>query len=191
MHTLSSSFVLGYHGCDQAVANALLNGAEFKHSKNDYDWLGSGIYFWEANPKRGLDFAKEVENRTGKIAIPAVVGAVIELGLCLDLTTQAGIDQVKQSFDSLSKALKLSKSPLPRNKSGLLRRNLDCAVINYLHHIRREQQAPAIDSVKGIFVEGSPVYEDSGFFHKTHVQICVCNPDCIKGVFRVPDRFLA
>ena len=54
-----------------------------------------------------------------------------------------------------------------------------------------EISSPAIDSVKGIFVEGSPVYEDSGFFHKTHVQICVCNPDCIKGVFRVPDRFLA
>jgi len=191
LHTLSSTFVLGYHGCDQAVADALLKGAEFKLSKNDYDWLGNGIYFWEANPKRGLDFAQEVKNRTNKINTPAVVGAVVELGFCLDLTTQAGIEQVKQSFDSLSGALNLSGSPLPQNKPGLLRRNLDCAVINYLHHIRETQGEPAIDSVKGIFVEGTPVYKDSGFFQKTHIQICVRNAECIKGVFRVPDRYLA
>ena len=60
MHSLSASFVLGYHGCDQAVGEGLLDGDDFKPSKNDYDWLGPGIYFWEANPQRGLDFAREL-----------------------------------------------------------------------------------------------------------------------------------
>ena len=40
------------------------------------------------------------------------------------------------------------------------------------------------DSVRGVFVEGSPVYENSGIMNKTHIQICVTNPNCIKGYFR-------
>lgn len=28
-----------------------------RSSDNDYDWLGPGIYFWENNPKRAIDYA--------------------------------------------------------------------------------------------------------------------------------------
>lgn len=81
MHRLATSLILAYHGCDQTVAERLLAGEPFKRSQNDYDWLGWGIYFWEANPKRGLDFAAEAMKRPGsKIRTPAVVGAVVELG---------------------------------------------------------------------------------------------------------------
>ena len=55
-----------------------------------------------------------------------------------------------------------------------------------VHIIRKKKGEPPIDSVKGVFVEGGPIYEGSGFYEKTHIQIAVCNPDCIKGVFRVP-----
>ena len=54
MHRLSTAFVLGYHGCDQSIADRLLAGGAFRKSRNDYDWLGHGIYFWEANPLRGV-----------------------------------------------------------------------------------------------------------------------------------------
>ena len=38
------SFILGYHGCDAAVAEKIFAGQEpLKHSKNDDDWLGDGI----------------------------------------------------------------------------------------------------------------------------------------------------
>ena len=53
MQRLSFGFVLGYHGCDQTTGESLLAGSPFKPSENDYDWLGPGIYFWEANPLRG------------------------------------------------------------------------------------------------------------------------------------------
>jgi hypothetical protein len=49
MHELSSSFVLGYHGCDKKVGERVLAGERLKPSENEYDWLGHGIYFWEAN----------------------------------------------------------------------------------------------------------------------------------------------
>ena len=49
---------------------------------------------------------------------------------------------------------------------------------------------PPADTVKGIFVEGPPVYEGSGFHEKTHTQICVCNASRVKGVFRVDPALL-
>ena len=44
---------------------------------------------------------------------------------------------------------------------------------------------PAIDTLKGVFTEGKPVYPGAGFNEKTHIQIVVRNHRCIKGVFRV------
>lgn len=188
MHRLSSSFVLGYHGCDEAVAGKLVSGVELKPSDNNYDWLGPGIYFWEANPARGLEFANELKELTRgpDIQTPAVVGGVIDLGLCLDLTTSAGIQHIRNAYQRLVEITKIADVPLPKNNPSLLTRNLDCAVIRLLHDIRKQANEVPVDTVRGVFVEGDPMYEDSGFHAKTHVQIAVCNPECIKGVFRVP-----
>ena len=127
-------------------------------SYNDYDWLGPGVYFWESNPQRGMEFAREASLRRGsKIAKPFVVGAIIELGSCLDLTTSSGIDQIRIAHQS---SLALSKAggwELPRNSSDGLRRYLDCAVIRRLHGILDDNGMPPIDSVKGIFLEGAPL----------------------------------
>ncbi len=71
-----------------------------------------------------------------------------------------------------------------------LRRNLDCAVINWLHFARERLDEPAIDTVKGIFFEGGKAFSGSSFREKTHIQICVRNSNMIKGVFRVADSEL-
>ncbi len=191
MHQLATSFILGYHGCDGSVGERILNGEPFKQSNNDYDWLGPGIYFWEANPMRGLDFAREAKRRKlSDIRTPFVIGAVISLGLCLDLTTSPGIAQVRAAHKSLVELATARHLELPKNTTGGLLRRLDRAVIQMVHTIRKDQGEQAIDTVKGVFIEGGPAYEGSGFHEKTHIQIAVCNPDCIKGVFRVPDAQL-
>jgi len=188
LHRLTASFVLGYHGCDSDVAERLLDGEDFRPSTNDYDWLGHGIYFWEANPARGLEFAHEVQAREpDTIRTAAVVGAVIDLGLCLDLTTTAGIQIVRETHTEYVRLTTDAGLPLPENNIDGLRRNLDCAVINFVHEVRSKTSLEKIDSVRAIFIEGEPIYADSGFYQKSHVQICVCNPECIKGVFRVKD----
>ena len=187
MHRLTSSFILGYHGCDVRVGERLLGGTPFQLSDNDYDWLGPGIYFWEANPQRGFEFAQEAsKRRSSNISNPFVIGAVIELGLCLDLTTASGVDWVRIAYDSLLAVTQAAALTLPGNGDDQLRRNLDCAVIRRLHSILEAQQLPAIDTLKGVFIEGLPVYPGAGFYEKTHIQVAVRNPRCIKGVFRVP-----
>lgn len=189
MHRLSTSFLLGYHGCPRSVAESLLNGDAFRPRENDYDWLGPGIYFWQANPRRALQFAREKCKRESGDWEPAVVGAVIEPGLCLDLSTQSGVAHVRDAYGSLVQTYEAAGWPLPKNAGGsdLVLRKLDCAVIEMLHDIRKAEIKEPIDTVSGIFIEGGPIYESSGFHEKTHIQICVCNTGVIKGVFRVRD----
>lgn len=167
----------------------MLAGEPFVASDNDYDWLGPGIYFWQANPRRALAFAAEKKARQKADWTAAVVGAVVELGLCLDLATEAGIEHTRRAYRSLDSTYGRAGLPLPKNAGGndLLMRRLDRAVIQTVHEIRKSAGEPAIDTVSGIFLEGSPIYEGAGFYEKTHIQICVCNPDVIKGVFRVRD----
>jgi len=158
---------------------------------NNFDWLGEGIYFWEANPTRGLEFAREAMTRNGsKIKDPYVVGAVIDLGACLDLTTSFGVSAVCRGYESLRASFNETQKPLPQNTPDQLRRYLDCAVINRVHAIFAENKLPPFDTVRGVFTEGGPAYEGAGLSVKTHIQIAVRNPACIKGVFRVPDQHL-
>jgi len=190
LHRLSTSFILGYHGCDREVGERLLAGEAFKASNNDYDWLGPGIYFWEANPLRGLSFAEEAALRRGFEPQPCVVGAVIDLGNCLDLTTTDGIALLRDGYDELLTAAHSSDWQIPENSGDSLRRRLDCAVIVHLHRQLHANGSTPIDTIKAVFVEGSPIYPTAGFSEKTHTHIAVCNPECIRGVFRIAKHHL-
>jgi hypothetical protein len=191
------SFVLGYHGCDRSVAERLLAGkSEFKSSSNAHDWLGHGIYFWENNPKRAVDWASVMAKHpvfSKRVKLPYAVGAVIDLGNTLDLTEAISLDMVAQAYEGLTKLLALSATPLPQNKPGsdededLVRRYLDCAVINYLHQVRKEENLTSFPTVRAAFHEGKPLYPGSAIRCKTHIQICVRNPIQIKGIFRIPN----
>jgi hypothetical protein len=124
LHELSASFVLGYHGCDETVARALLDGASFKYEKNPWDWLGWGVYFWEANPLRALEYALELQSRprnsAQKISSPAVVGAVIDLGYCLDLMSSTGIRALKPVHDNFLEVCRIAGEVIPANIGGLV-----------------------------------------------------------------------
>lgn len=185
--------MLGYHGCAAAVAEAILGGEPFLPSENDHDWLGHGIYFWEANPQRGIQFYKETRARKNlDSSDAAVIGAVIDMGYCLDLSTSQGVEAVTSAYDTLKAVFEKLKKPMPKNVQGedLLRRKLDCAVINHLHASRAASDLPEFDTVRGIFFEGGSAYPTSGFRERTHVQIAVRNKARIKGVFRVPKEHL-
>jgi hypothetical protein len=196
VHELSASFALAYHGCDRSVAEGLLKNSPFRMSQNEYDWLGSGVYFWESNPARAFDWArhlKRVGRRGGvKIKQPYAVGAVIDLGYCLDLISTTGIEFVKEAYADFKDYMDESGAKMPTNRGtdDLLQRYLDCAVINHIHSINKRAKRKPFETVRGVFLEGKRIYETSGFHEKTHIQICVRNLSNIKGVFRVPSNQL-
>ena len=191
MYSVRSGLILGFHGCDQSVAQQVLNGeAMLKSSTNKYDWLGHGIYFWENSPARALEFAEHLrqnpQKSKGDIIEPAVIGAVIHLGFCLDLLDYGNLQLLKVGYNTLLTSNRISN--LPQNKNvkgleGLLLRELDCAVIETLHALRNDLHQPPFDSIRGVFSEGEELYPNGGFREKDHIQVCVRNPNCIKGFF--------
>jgi len=62
-------------------------------------------------------------------------------------------------------------------------RNLDCAVIQQIHEYNKQKGFESYDSIRGVFTEGKELYPGAGFVEKTHIQLCVVNPNCIKGYF--------
>jgi hypothetical protein len=169
----------------------VLKGEEFlKSSVNRYDWLGHGIYFWENSPTRAMDFAVHLQqfskHSKGKITKPAVIGAVIDLGFCLDLLDFANLQLLKTAYELMQSTSNISDFPENKSVGGigdLLLRELDCAVIETLHIMNNKLYKLPFDSIRGVFYEGEELYPNAGFREKDHIQICVRNPNCIKGFF--------
>lgn len=190
LYTRRSNLVIGFHGCDQSVVEKVVAGREnLLASKNDYDWLGNGIYFWENNESRALQWAEELaKRRRSSVKNPAIIGAIIDLGYCLDLTDSLCLEELRKGYETLVTMCKETGMQMPENTSmgnstDLLLRKLDCAVIETMHKINKLANKRPYDSVKGVFWEGKPLYPNAGFAEKNHIQICVCNPNCIKGYF--------
>ena len=188
-------FILGYHGCDAEVAEQVVTGKhKLKASQNNYDWLGEGVYFWEHNAQRAYDFAKQMQKRPHpsgqQINQPAVVGAVIDLGFCLNLLDSSSMGQVKDAFNELAIHIAALDQTMPVNEGGRDRvdRKLDCAVFNMLHAARKRELQQPYDTVRGVFIEGKPAYEGAGFDTKSHIQIAVRESARIVGYFRPLDE---
>lgn len=182
--------VLGFHGCDEKVGEAILSGQtkHLKHSQNDYDWLGGGIYFWENDPKRALEFAEDVRKNPmkskGAIKKSFVVGAVIDLRMCCNLLDRSALDELKDSYDFLDSMSKATQEPLPVNNLGRMARRLDCLVIETMHQLREPSGLGSYDTVRGAIWEGGALYPGAHIEKLNHVQIAVRNTECIKGYFR-------
>lgn len=110
------------------------------------------------------------------------------MGACLDLTTKIGIDLVRVAHSVLVEEFEKSGAPVPVNSKDHMRHHLDCAVIKRAHGIATSTvEIGPIQTVKGVFVEGGPAYDGADFAAKTHIQIAVSDPSCIKGVFHLRD----
>lgn len=121
------------------------------------------------------------------------MGAVIDLRNCLDLVARENVDLLRNAYDLFVELRNKSKLPIPKNlvpstedQNVLLLRFLDCAVFRYLHRTIREGGDPLLppfDTVRGLFTEGGEAFPGSGIAAKSHIQIAVCNDDCIRGLF--------
>lgn len=212
---VAPTVVFAFHGCDETVANEVVSqNKNLNFSENQHDWLGHGIYFWQDDHNRALDWAKETSKRkNSKIKTPAVVGAIIHLGRCFDLLDIATAPLLRSYYDLLVDDIASSGGSMPKNQGkvdgGFFRtRDLDCAVIQRFHAFNESTIADELnieltakaskeliqkhplyhDSVRGMFPEGEEVYPDAGFRAKNHIQICVRNPNCILAYFN-PKEF--
>jgi hypothetical protein len=188
MYPSRPGLLIGFHGCEKSVRDSIVSGISMlKASENGYDWLGGGFYFWENNYDRALEFAQNPPGKK-KYKVPSVLGAIIDLGYCLDLLDTKYLRLVKGSYNNFVLSVYTNEQEIPKNKAvkgskDKLLRELDCAVIENLHTMQRQIQFDPFDSVRGVFVEGDELYPGAGFHDKNHIQICIRNPNCIKGFF--------
>jgi hypothetical protein len=64
MYDFRPNLIIGFHGCDIRVRDKLLNHPnEIVISQKPYDWLGHGMYFWENNYGRAMQWAKDKMRR--------------------------------------------------------------------------------------------------------------------------------
>lgn len=201
MYQNRPNLTIGFHGCDRSVRDELvLNPDKVKKSQEKFDWLGHGFYVWENNYERALKWAED-KARRGKISNPSVVGVLYQLEYCLDFTDSEFIDLLPVYYGLMKDDLSAVDKTLPTNKDlssdrykDLVLRELDCAVIEYLHQKIDEAYRNDIkekgfselryfDTARGMFTEGGPVFDGAGVQSKNHIQVCVRNLNCIKGFF--------
>lgn len=181
--------ILGFHGCSHDLGLQVVNRQTCLVPNNKpYHWLGDGIYFWENDPHRALEWAVQKAAR-GELENPYVIGAAIDLGRCLDLHTRENQKLLDVAYQDLKIACEAAgtsireNSVAPKdNSDDKVLRFKDCAVINHLNKIGTE-----FDTTRGLFREGDPIYPGAMIFSKTHSEIAVRNPACIKGYF-IPDQ---
>jgi hypothetical protein len=206
MYNTRPGLLIGFHGCDKSrQQDLLINSVSMPISEQPYDWLGYGMYFWENNADRALEWAKDKES-IGKIKEAAVIGAVIDLGHCCDLLDSSFTKMLTAYYNLMKIELEKVGKSLPENKDlksdghhDKLLRYLDCATLEFMHEQIRTQykkdmaakshsSLKMFDSVRGVFPEGGAAYNGSGFYAKSHIQICIRNSNCIKGYFLKRDE---
>jgi len=201
MYNSRPNLMLGFHGCDESVRNELVNNPNsVKKSEETFDWLGHGFYVWENNYSRALKWATD-KNKRNKIIKPSVLGVVYQLDHCLDFTDSSFVELIAQYYSLMKENFEVVGKTLPVNKNlprdifhDLILRELDCAVIEYLHQSITQQiredteingfsELRQFDTARGVFTEGGPAFDGAGIQSKSHIQICIRNLNCIKGFF--------
>ena len=184
--------VFGFHGCDRRLADAVLLGKKkLVASENTYDWLGTGIYFWEHSPARALEWAQAQARRPrSKIKRPAALGAIIQLGHCFDLLDIRYTLELATAAAELERGLRAQGSRLPENEAAgvgdydWLKRHRDCFMLNATLPVIGRRLHLAFETVRGVFQEGEPAFVGAGIKLKSHIQIAVRDPRAIVGYFR-------
>lgn len=166
---------IGFHGTSAEAADRVLTSG-FEISRNEYDWLGDGAYFFQDAPVRGMEWARE---RFGERA--AVVGAEIDLDACVDLLDIPWEQAIVRTFQRYLGHLTRSGITIPRQTRRAHR--LDRGVLNYLVD-GMGLDGRIIRSVRAVFPEGEPMYAGSALPTRSHVQIAVRDRSAIIRTWR-------
>ena len=111
------------------------------------------LYFWEDRPAGALQWTGEVQDRTAPVGNPAVLGAIIDTGHCLNLTDPKNASLVTSAYtDCVELCQKTGLHPLENKGPESKARFLDCSVMNLLHELREKEGHRPFDTVRGFFL---------------------------------------
>jgi len=161
----------GFHGTSWSAAPLAIRDG-FRPSRNEYDWLGDGVYFFQDAPARAWEWAR---HQHGNAA--AVIQSTIRLEGCIDLLDIEWNDVLVEAYTAFVAVARSAGIALPRQTRGAHR--LDRAVINYAVGILAERGI-VVRSVRGVFAEGAPVFPSSAILNRAHVQVAIRDTSLIE-----------
>lgn len=160
--------VYGYHGTSKRSAQKIIERG-FDFSTNNYDWLGTGVYFFQDAPMRAAAWAKERYPDS-----PAVIRSELVLENCIDLLDIAWNPIIQETYGMFVREYQKANIPLPRqNPQRSKAHRLDCAFFNYIVEKVLASQNIAIDSIRAVFNEGDRIYPNSALSDRSHIQIVI------------------
>jgi hypothetical protein len=166
--------IYGYHGTSQTKATSIL-ASGFRVSDNNYDWLGTGIYFFQDAPLRAHQWATQQYPSE-----PAVIRAHLRLENCIDLFDVGWQPLLKAVYNGFAREYQSDGQPLPvQNPDRSKAHRLDCAFLNYSVEFLAEL-GQTVESIRASFVEGERLFPGSAIFDLAHVQIAIRNPALIQ-----------
>lgn len=163
--------VRAHHGTSRARAEEVARNG-WTQSRNHYDWLGDGVYFFQEAPARARDWARRQHGDEA-----AVIVADVDLSDCMDLLDSSWFAVLTEAHELLLMHYRRLGRKLPVQRS--LMHGLDRAVINYSVGVLADRGV-VIRSVRGVFQEGRPAYPGSALFDLAHVQIAVRDQTAIR-----------
>jgi hypothetical protein len=171
--TLDPIELVGYHGTNIESARQILQTG-FTPSRNKYDWLGKGVYFWQDAPYRAWHWAGEYcKNKGGD---PAVIRSLVKIRRdefmdLLDYSQHPNwANRLGRTHEYLQQR---TRSVLPPNKRAIGYHALDRLVVDTLIEDILKPVNINILAVRACFQEGEEIYQGSAIYNKSHIQVAV------------------
>jgi hypothetical protein len=166
------SIVRAYHAGSIDDIGLLLNrGSGLPESSARNNWLGSGIYFWDSDPRRA-EYWQAIHGKG------AILECELETELLIDMLTN---DQRSNAF------LDLAKKIIPTVGGANDRLNeyfgRDGEVVNRLRPVLQSQ---GYCGIRMAFCLGNPIAAYGNLFPNQHIQICLWD----SSVIRNPKRYI-
>lgn len=164
-----------FHGTSVKIGSQIQATGVFQKADYPGSWLGTGIYFWEGDRDRAVQFAS---GRFGRRYM--VFKTRVRLGACLDLTQRKWVPILRDAYAELAERSRHRHESLVRNLGR--KHYLDFQVLNHVCDTRG-----GFDTVRAAFRDGSRIYPTSELYDLSQIMIAVRNHSMIVG----PTEFVA
>lgn len=160
-----AKYFLGFHGTKQDLGKIILTTRQFKFSRDDEEWLGPGIYFFEDDIKQAENFCAKAR----KYNTWMIIKSDIEADIIIDLIK-------KDDFDEFEKIAHKIKDRCKKRKDGKPRTLMNNVILNVMY------EAKPYDLVRAVFPVPKTNCADRTNVSPHQIQLCIRNHNCIKSI---------
>ncbi|MDR3571702.1 MAG: hypothetical protein P4L81_05940 [Candidatus Pacebacteria bacterium] len=142
----------------------------------DWDWLGTGVYFWVENYRMAELWGKKIERENVKNEKSMILKCQIGLGECLNLADRGNVWPFSKFCKQLSEIDEFAN--FKKNMPGGTGHPLEGeSVYRHFDHRLIDEYDSALgvhfDTILGVFENGKPIVDGSDIYRYNSVQLAV------------------